>query len=246
MSDALFIGTSDAFGAGGRRQSALLLRGGRGNILVDCGTTTNTGLSELGISRDEVDTILVSHFHGDHFGGIPLILLGALYEDGRKHPLNIAGPPEIEGRVRRLADAMGHPIEGREWTFPLTFTEIDPGRECEVGPARVSAFSTCHQLEANPQGYRIDNGEATVVYSGDTGWFDDLPRLTGGADLFICECTLHHEKLDFHLNLDQLTERHELFDCGRMVLTHLGSEMAKLRGEISTFETADDGMLIKL
>jgi ribonuclease BN (tRNA processing enzyme) len=246
MTEVLFIGTSDAFGAGGRRQSAIHVRGERGSALLDCGLTTNTGMAELGLECDEIDAILVSHFHGDHFGGIPLLLLGALYEDQRTRPLTIAGPPDIEARVRALAAAMGHDIEEREWTFPLHFQELLPGRDHEVGPLEVTSFETCHQIEAHPQGYRVSLDRNQIVYSGDTGWFGDLPRLASGADLFICECTLHHEKLDFHLNLDQLIEHQHDFDCGKMVLTHLGSQMSKLRGEVESFETADDGLRIKL
>src|SRR5690606_14625302 len=96
MSEVVFVGTSDAFGAGGRRQSAIFARGERGGMLLDCGATTNTGLAQLGIPRDEVDVILISHFHGDHFGGIPAFLYAALYSDRRRHPLDIVGPPEIE------------------------------------------------------------------------------------------------------------------------------------------------------
>ena len=77
MIDVHFIGTSDAFGAGGRRQSAFLLREPNGNLLIDCGITTNTGLNAEGIRRDEIDAIVVSHFNADHFGGIPLLLLAA-------------------------------------------------------------------------------------------------------------------------------------------------------------------------
>ena len=60
MSEVIFVGTSDAFGAGGRRQSAALLRTGSGSVLMDCGVTTNTGLADLGIDRDEIDVVLVS------------------------------------------------------------------------------------------------------------------------------------------------------------------------------------------
>ena len=77
MSELVLIGTSDAFGAGGRRQSAYLLRTPGGSVLLDCGGSTVSGLSALGIPRDEIDAILVTHFHADHFGGIPLQLLGA-------------------------------------------------------------------------------------------------------------------------------------------------------------------------
>ncbi len=245
MSEVLFVGTSDAFGAGGRRQSAVLVRGERGTLLLDCGATTGSGLGELGVDRDEIETILVSHFHGDHFGGIPLLLLAGLYQDNRKHAIHIAGPPDIENRVRTLARALGHSIEDRDWTFPIHFTEVPAGAEYEIGPARIRSFDTRHQLEAHPQGYRVETGGQTIAYSGDTGWFPELPRLSAGADLFICECTLHRETLSFHLNLETIEAHQRDFDCGRLVLTHLGDRMAKLRGRLP-IETADDGLVLKL
>ena len=245
MSEVVFVGTSDAFGAGGRRQSAIVVRGPRGGVLLDCGGTTCTGLTDLGIARDEIDAVLVSHFHGDHFGGIPLLLLAALYEDDRRHPLVIAGPPGIEQRVRALADAVGHGIEDREWSFPLIFEELPAGRECEIGPVRARSFEAVHQPDACPHGYVIDTGAHQIAYTGDTGWFDGLPDHVNGSDLFICECTYHSFSFEYHLNLDQLVERRDRFDVGGMVLTHLGSEMADRRGRID-FRTADDGLVIKI
>lgn len=245
MSEVVFVGTSDAFGAGGRRQAAILVRGQRGAMLLDCGGTTLSGLADLDVSRDEVETILVSHFHGDHFGGIPMFLLAALYQDARTAPLHIAGPPDIELRVRALARAMGHGLEDNPYSFPIQFTEVPPGGAFDVGPARVEAFATQHQLEAHPQGYRVDTGNEKIAYSGDTGWFDELPKLAAGTDMFICECTLHGEQLDFHLDLETIETHKDEFDCGRLMLTHLGAEMTGLRGRIS-IETADDGLVVGL
>jgi len=245
MSEVVFIGTSDAFGAGGRRQSAVFVRGERGGMLLDCGATTNTGLAQLAIPRDEIDVILVSHFHGDHFGGIPGFLYAALYADRRRHPLEIVGPPEIESRVHALATAMGHPLGNRDWTFPIHYREIHPGQTLEAGPATLRAFATAHQLEAHPQGYRVQLGRESIAYSGDTGWFDALPRAVAGSGLFICECTLERAGLDFHLSLEEIREHRDDIDCGRLMLTHLGDSMQRLRGEIE-IETADDGLAVKL
>jgi ribonuclease BN (tRNA processing enzyme) len=245
VTEVVFIGTSDAFGAGGRRQSATLLRGRRGTLLLDCAATSNSGFGELGIERDEIDAIVVSHFHGDHFAGIPLLLLAAIYEDERRRPLLVAGPPGVESRVRELARAMGHPVEDSKLGFPLRFRELTVGGVHDLGAASVRAFATRHQLEANPQGYQLDLGGTRVVYSGDTGWFDELPRLAGGADLFVCECTFHETDFEFHLNLRRLVERRGEFDCGRIVLTHLGTEMTHRRGQCA-YETADDGLTLKL
>lgn len=245
MSEAVFIGTSDAFGAGGRRQSAILYRAPTGALLIDCGSTTGVGLNEMGIARNEIDSIVVSHFHADHFGGIPLLLLAALYEDERKHPIRIAGPPGIERRVHALADAMGHGIRDREWTFPILFEELPAGRRVELGPVDVRSFETRHQPDSNPHGLVLQAGAQRIAYSGDTGWFEDLPRQVGTADLFICECTYHSFEFEYHLNHSQLVERRDRFECGRMVITHLGSEMSERRSE-AEIEAADDGLLIKL
>jgi len=245
LDEVVFVGTSDAFGAGGRRQSAVLVRGPRGSLLMDCGATTNTGLAELGIQRDEIETLLISHFHGDHFGGIPLFLLAAMYEDNRKQPLTIAGPPGIEERVRALAQAMGHGLDTHELPFSLSFHEVTAETNEEIGPARVRAFETQHQIEAHPHGYRVDLGGAKLAYSGDTGWFEGLPGQIAGADLFVCECTLFDHRLDFHLSLDEISEHRAQMDIGRLILTHLGSEMSRRRGEVE-FETADDGLFLTL
>jgi len=245
VSEVIFVGTSDAFGAGGRRQSAIVLRTSSGTALLDCGATTGSGLNEMGIAIDEIDAILISHFHGDHFGGIPLLLLAALYEDRRRRPLVIAGPPAIEARVRDLASAMGHGLDGREWTFPIRFEELPAGSRREVGPVRVRSFETHHSPDAVPHGMVIDAGGARIAYSGDTGWFDALPEQVAGSDLFICECTYRRSGFEYHLSLEELVERRSLFDCGRMVITHLGEDMSGRRASCD-FEAADDGLKIRI
>ena len=245
MSDVVFIGTSDAFGAGGRRQSAVLVRGSSGTFLLDCGMTTCTGLCELGIERDEIDTVLVSHFHADHFGGIPPLLLAALYEDERRHPLRIAGPPGIEEWVRNLAAAMGYALEDREWPFEIRFDVLPLGSAMEIGPVRASAFETLHQPHTFPHGILVDYDAQRIAYSGDTGWFDELPGIVNGSDLFISECTNCVQGFEYHLSHDILCERKSQFDCGRIILTHLGEEMSQRRG-MCEFETADDGLIIQI
>jgi ribonuclease BN (tRNA processing enzyme) len=245
VTEITFVGTSDAFGAGGRRQSAILLRGASGAVLLDCGATTGSGLHELGIAFDEIDAILVSHFHGDHFGGIPLLLLEGLYEENRKRALRIAGPPGVEARVQQLAAAMGHPLDTREWTFTITFEELPAGKQLELGPVSVRSFETHHSPDATPHGFVLETGGARIAYSGDTGWFDALPARVAGADLFICECTYHRTNFQYHLSHEELVANRSRFDCGRVILTHLGQEMVDRRAT-SDFEVADDGLKIRI
>ena len=81
---------------------AYLLRLPGGSVLLDCGQTTLTGLSASAIDREEIEAIVVSHFHADHFGGIPLFLLGSVYDDARRNPLQIVGPPQTGRADRRV------------------------------------------------------------------------------------------------------------------------------------------------
>ena len=245
MSDVLFVGTSDAFGAGGRRQAAILLRDPSGTLLLDCGPTTLTGLAALRVRRDEIDVILVSHFHGDHFGGIPLFLLAAVYEDHRRKPLRIIGPTGVHERVKAAAAGLGHPIEENDRRYPIEFQEFQADEEMDAGPAIVRAFRGHHQDEAQPHGFVVTSGSRRVAYTGDTGWFDALPEKVKGSDLLISECTLLEKGYEYHLSFEELEARRKAFDCDRLVLTHLGPEMSARRGGLA-LETADDGLLIRL
>ena len=245
MSELVCVGTSDAFGAGGRRQSAYVLRLPGGTLLLDCGQTTLTGLGASGIEMDEIDAIVVSHFHADHFGGIPLFLLGSVYAAPRRAPLRIVGPPGVEARVRESARALGHPIDSRSFGFPLRFEELPAGRVLDVGSARLRTFETFHAPEAHPHGITVEGGGVRLAYSGDTGWFDELPGHVRGSDLFLCECTLEKRGYAYHLSLEELAERRASFDCNRIVLTHLGREMRATRDHHG-FDVADDDRVIKL
>ena len=241
------IGTSDHFSSGGRRQSAYLLRGSSGTTLIDCGQTTLAGLAALGVPRDEIDAIVVSHFHADHFGGVPSFLLASLdFEDRRRRPLVVAGPAGVEERVRAAARATGHPLDHYRFAFPLRFVELRAGARAEqVGPARIEFFEAHHSPDSHPHGMRVVDDRVQLAYSGDTGWFDALPRQVAGSNVFLCDCTHVRPEYAYHLSLEELTQHRARFDCGQLVLTHLGRDMRE-HGAADGFAIADDGVTYKL
>lgn len=241
----VFVGTSDAFGAGGRRQAAIFVETSAGGVLLDCAPTTGSGLVALGIERLAIDVIALSHFHADHFAGVPQLVLASAYEDRRRRPLVVAGPPGVEARVHAAADAIGYGLRGRALPFALRFVELPAERVADVGPARLAAFPVHHQADACPHGLRLEAAGRTIAYSGDTGWFDALPARLRGADLAISECTFHARTFEYHLDYETLAERARGFACERLVLTHLGPAMANRRGQLA-LETADDGLTLRI
>ncbi len=133
----------------------------------------------------------------------------------------------------------------QDWSFPILFQELPTGAAAETGPVAVRTFPTRHSPESHPRGIWIQAGTRSLVYSGDTGWFDELPSRVNGSDLFICECTQVQKSYEFHLSLEELAERKHEFDCGKHLLTHLGAEMRSLT-DLNGFEVADDGLVLKL
>ncbi|MDX2494149.1 MAG: MBL fold metallo-hydrolase, partial [Desulfuromusa sp.] len=89
------IGTGDAFGSGGRLNSCFHLAAAGEQLLLDCGCSSLIGMQRCGVIPSEIDTVIISHLHGDHFGGIPYLLLEGKYISQRIRPLTLVGPPGL-------------------------------------------------------------------------------------------------------------------------------------------------------
>ena len=244
-----FIGTANAFNAGGRRQSCVALRTKTGTGLLDCGMNSAEGLATFGIKRPEISTIVITHLHGDHWGGLVTLLQAMRWEDYRPRPLRIYGPPGLIDCLFRLLDlfCIHVNLEDPGWSW-LELREYQTGR-FEVGSTVCETFKTKHSTGTNAHGLRLKIADRVVVYSGDTGWFDKLPHQAKGSDLFICECTQARVGLDTHLSAPELIEHHSKFSCGRIVLTHFDSTMSRRDHPDLIrlgYELADDGLTIEI
>src|SRR5919106_1269870 len=101
----LFVGSGDAFGSGGRLQTCMYLDGDEEPILIDCGATTLVGLRGQEIDPNSIGWVLVSHLHGDHFGGLPFLVLDGQFRRPTKD-LVVAGPPGVQQRVEAAMEVL--------------------------------------------------------------------------------------------------------------------------------------------
>jgi ribonuclease BN (tRNA processing enzyme) len=196
----------------------------------------------------DIDVVLVSHLHGDHFGGLPFLLLEYLYESPRRTILTIAGPPHLEERTWRLFRTMfpGTKPDIDRLLSKLRFVVLEPGSDKKIGPVRVRAMRTPHMKRDFSLALRVTAGGKSVAFSGDSGWTEEMVPFVAGANLFLCECTyFESSQLDFHMNYPQLDANRSRFDVGRMVLTHIGREVLDRDREVK-LEMAHDGMHIKV
>jgi ribonuclease BN (tRNA processing enzyme) len=241
----IFLGAGDAFNARGRCHAAYLVEASSTRFLIDCGPTTLLALKRQGLTSADVDTILVSHLHGDHFGGIPFLLLECLFETPRKGPLTVVGPPNTRGRIADLYRANYKELSAREMPFEYRCIEVQPGERTRVGEIDILPFRVPHQQAEISFGFRVEIEGKTILYSGDTGWTEELVTQSQGTDLFICECSYFDTRVCFHLDYPRLLENYRRFGCRRLLLNHTGREVHAHRKEVE-LEIAEDGQVVEL
>ncbi len=240
-----FLGSGDAFSAGGRFQAAYLVQTDATTFLLDCGATILASMKHQQIDTATIDVILISHLHGDHFAGIPFLFLEYLYENPRRRPLRICGPPGTEERVNQLYAAMYRDLAGRPLSFPVSYTELLPRENVVLDGLQVEPFRVPHQQGEVSLGLRVGCGGKKILYSGDTGWTDELIAYAQGTDLFICECSYYETRLPMHLDDPRIWENRERFGTKRLILTHLGREVLTRATQVE-LELAEKGLVVEL
>jgi ribonuclease BN (tRNA processing enzyme) len=248
-----FFGTGGPFASGGRLQTCILIESDQRRYLVDCGMTALVAMARFGIDPGSIDAVLITHLHGDHYGGLPLMILEACVNahEGSTYPprtraLRIAGPAETEERTRRLLDLLSWRTPFAEMTdggLP-EFIALEPRRETVIDGLTVTAFPVLHYTP-EATALRMTVGGKTVAYSGDTGWTDTLPEVAADADLFICGTYTIDIPQRGLLNYRTLQEYRDRLACKRLILTHIGAQAQGRLAEV-TEEVASDGLVITL
>ena len=240
-----FLGSGDAFGSGGRFQACVHLRTASAGVLVDCGASSLIAMKRFGVAPNDIDAILISHVHGDHFGGIPFFILDAQFLSKRVKPLLIAGPPGIEERVHAAQEALFANSSKTAQKFEIGFAEWQDRVPAEIASMRVRPFEVVHGSGAPPFALRLEVEGRTIAYSGDTEWTPALIDVSRDADLFICETNFFEKAVKFHLDYATLVSHRAELSCKRLILTHMNSEMIEKAGTLEV-ATAEDGLVVEV
>jgi len=241
-----FAGSGDAFGSGGRYQACIHLRppGGVSPVLLDCGATSLSALKCLRLDPGEVTTVLVSHLHGDHFAGLPFLILDGQFSE-RSNPLTIAGPPGITQRLTTTMECLFPGSSSVARRFEIHVVEIEPGSSTTVGEMSVSAWEVNHPSGAPPLALRIDVAGKTIAYTGDTAWTDDLVDCAAGADLLIAEAYFRDKNVPYHLRQVDLDAHRGQLTAKRIILTHMSPDVLDHHVP-APLEVAHDGLSLVL
>lgn len=237
-----FLGSGDAFGNGARYQTCFWLEGTSQSMLIDCGATSLTALKARGVEPNEIGSVVLTHLHGDHFGGLPFLILDGQFRR-RERTLTIAGPPGTRGRVEALMELFFPGSLKAPRRFDVEYVEIEARIRTPIGDAVVTAVPV-EQPGTPACALRIEYGGRVVAYTGDTDWTEELIDVAAGADVFVAEAYFFERRVPFHLDYKTLLGHRDRLDCRRMVLTHMSPDMLARQSE-AEFECAYDGMVVR-
>lgn len=215
------------------------LGSGDARLLVDCGASSLVAMRRFGVDPQSVDTVVLSHLHGDHFGGVPFLVLDGQFKR-RTQPLTIAGPPGVAARVTAAMEVLFPGSSAVERKFAVRFVELRDRMPLPLGAFTVTPFELVPASAAPPYALRVAAGGKVVAYSGDTEWTDALLEAAREADLFIAEALFFDKRVKYHLDFTTLAAERPRLACRRVVLTHMGEDMLRRVGELGV-EAAEDG-----
>jgi ribonuclease Z len=139
--DIVFLGTSGSAPTANRSPAALMIRRGGERLLFDCAEGTQRQLMRSTVGLPELDEIFISHFHADHYLGLPGMLKTFSLRQ-RETPLTVYGPPglrDLFGELRRVFGKL---------TYPLRAVEVRVGEALERDGYRILVFPVHHGVSA--------------------------------------------------------------------------------------------------
>jgi ribonuclease BN (tRNA processing enzyme) len=223
------IGSGAAFGSVGLNAAYCLDE----SVLVDCGAPLHHELPRCGIDVHAPEVLLVTHFHHDHVGQVPLLLGARALTDAAPRPLTVAGPPGTLTYLMRVVRTGygGHLASLIEKRMPLGEVVLQDGCDVEVAGYRVRSAAVVHSSGPSLAHAVTGPDGATVGFSGDTTLCAGLERIAALCDLMVVECTGWDGPVPSHLwagEVAGLVERHART---RFLLTHL-AERRSLGGAL--------------
>ena len=240
------LGCGDAFGSGGRFNTCFHVEGdgSRAGFLVDCGASSLIAIRRFGVDPNGIGTVLLTHLHGDHFGGLPWLILDGQLVSRRASPLSIVGPPGTRERLTQAMEVLFPGSSTVERAFSIEVHEIAPDAPVEIGGVRARAFTMRHPSGAPSQALRLECGGKVLAYTGDTEWVEPIVEAGREADLLIAEGYTIERPVKFHLDWATLKARLPEIGAKRVMLTHMSNEM--IAHPPDGYIAAEDGLVLTL
>jgi len=231
----IILGSGTGIPMAHRASPSLLYYSGDGPVLFDIGPGTLRQLSRTGIPHQSLKQVFITHFHPDHTADLIHFLFATRNPSvlKKREPFVIAGPEGLGDFLDRLKKAYGNWL-----TIPPGLMGVD---ELAITKPDTRAFPSFTLLSQplnhtpNSLAYRVDlRSGKSMVYSGDTGFCEEIIAFAHGVDLLILESSLPEEEAaEGHLTPAQAGIIASSARAKKLVLLHFYPEVltADIQGE---------------
>ncbi len=222
--DLRFIGTGNAFAPGGLCWNGFLVNE---RYLFEAPPQALMSLNRLGVDPNAVEAVVLSHHHGDHFLGLPFLLLHWKYL-GRTAPVRIVGPAESEAVTRQVCERVYPGLIGSHG-YELEWLTATPGTPVQIGELTVESVPVKHDPKLENLGFACEIGGRRFGYTGDSALCDAVLDLARRSEVLVTECASRAEQLPIHMNLvDDVPVVHAALAPGAsLLITHINSDVTE-------------------
>lgn len=236
-----FLGTANAFGHDGRLFSCYLLRGHH-TILIDAGPALFSALKGNDLSINDIDAIVLSHLHPDHYLGLPQIVLEDYYVIKRKTKIPVYGPEGTKEIINEITRVLYTKEVFNHVNDLFDFIEFKENETRELPGGKINTFTAQHSGNARMQVIYFEG--KTIGYTGDTAYVKESYNELLKSDIVITEASSSGFSIPEHMTLEQIQELDIPEKC-RVYLTHVGQSVVDKSTEIKhPIYLAEDNMTI--
>lgn len=220
MIEVIILGSGTGVPYLRRSSSGYCVRINGDTLLFEMGSGTVRRLMEARIDYRTARQLFISHRHPDHCADLVPFLFAMNYTPGfkRRDPLKLYGPVGFAGVVRKMMDVF-------PWIVPKHYSlDMEEVEDAQIrGKDWVVKTKPTVHGDVLAVSYRIEAEGKAVVYSGDSGYCEELVENAREANLFVVECSFPEtmELRGVHLNSQEVAEIASRAKAQRLILTHL-------------------------
>ncbi|MBN2141392.1 MAG: ribonuclease Z [Desulfovibrionaceae bacterium] len=223
--ECVFVGVGEAFDEY-LGNTSILVRAGRATALLDCGFTAAHAFWKLSDDPLGLDVVWISHFHGDHYFGLPALLVRSI-EENRTKDLVVLGMAGIRAKVLALMD-LAYPGTLAKAGFNIGFIELSPSEHIEIKGIRFSCAEIGHSRPC--LAVRLDFQGRSLFYSGDGRPTDQSLDLARGCGLVVHEAFGLEPDTPGHGTVDGCLEFARRAEAKALALVHVQRQVRRERG----------------
>ncbi|MCK6564005.1 MAG: MBL fold metallo-hydrolase [Dehalococcoidia bacterium] len=217
-----FVGTGNAFAPGGLCWNGFLVNG---RYLFEAPPQALMSLRQEGVDPNDLDAVVVSHHHADHFLGLPFLLLYWKYQ-GRTRPVRIVGPPETREVMEQVTERTYPSLF--EVSYEIEWLVAEPGKDLHLSGLQLHPVEVKHDDKLIMSlGFACTLNGKRFGYTGDTAICDGVLDLARHSQVLVSECASRASSVPIHMNLvdDMPVVRAALNPDSTLLLTHIDSDV---------------------